>query len=102
MEKAVRSRTSVHIGCSSCDYQNLLARDHQVQAKHKMTGTALSMLANRISWFYNFTGPSIAMDTACSSSLTALHTACQSIHSGDATMVSQNLVPLTYIQRGKH
>ena len=88
MEKAAFSKTSVHIGSSSSDYQGLLRRDHQTQAKYTMTGVALSMLANRISWFFNFTGPSVVIDTACSSSLTALHTACHSIHSGDSTMVS--------------
>ena len=58
-----------------------------MQAKYKASGTALTMLANRLSWFYGLEGPSIALDTACSSSLTALHLACQSIRSGEATMV---------------
>ncbi|CAM2067526.1 SDR family NAD(P)-dependent oxidoreductase [Sulfidibacter corallicola] len=35
--------------------------------------------ANRISYFFNFQGPSMAVDTACSASLTALHLACHSI-----------------------
>jgi acyl transferase domain-containing protein len=33
-------------------------------------------LANRISHFYNLTGPSMAVNTACSRSLTVVHLAC--------------------------
>lgn len=40
-------------------------------------------IANRVSYFYNWNGPSMAVDTACSSSLTALHTAIRAIQSGD-------------------
>lgn len=40
-------------------------------------------ISNRISWFYNFHGPSMTIDTACSSGAAAFHTACQSIKSGD-------------------
>ncbi|MCG8569832.1 MAG: SDR family NAD(P)-dependent oxidoreductase [Spirochaetes bacterium] len=40
-------------------------------------------VANRVSYFMNFTGPSIAIDTACSSSLTAIHLACESIKRGE-------------------
>ncbi|MDX3229221.1 amino acid adenylation domain-containing protein [Streptomyces sp. ME19-01-6] len=40
-------------------------------------------VANRVSHFFDFTGPSLAVDTACSASLTALHLACQSIRSGE-------------------
>ncbi|WP_341720552.1 SDR family NAD(P)-dependent oxidoreductase [Micromonospora sp. FIMYZ51] len=40
-------------------------------------------IANRVSYFFDFTGPSLAVDTACSASLTAIHLACQSIRSGE-------------------
>lgn len=40
-------------------------------------------IANRVSYFFNFQGPSIVVDTACSSSLTAIHLACESIRRGE-------------------
>lgn len=43
------------------------------------------MIPNRVSYYYDFKGPSIAVDTACSSSLTALTLACQSIHNKECT-----------------
>ncbi|NVO09903.1 MAG: polyketide synthase dehydratase domain-containing protein, partial [Bacteroidales bacterium] len=39
-------------------------------------------IANRVSYLFNFQGPSMAVDTACSSSLTAIHLALESIYSG--------------------
>ena len=43
------------------------------------TGGALSIIANRLSYFLDLRGPSVAVDTACSSSLVAIHLACQSL-----------------------
>ncbi|PEM80750.1 non-ribosomal peptide synthetase, partial [Bacillus wiedmannii] len=40
-------------------------------------------IANRVSYYFNLQGPSLAVDTACSSSLTAIHLACESIHRGE-------------------
>jgi polyketide synthase PksN len=40
-------------------------------------------IANRVSYFFNFHGPSMAIDTMCSSSLTAIHLACQSLVLGE-------------------
>ncbi|CAH9068467.1 Polyketide synthase PksJ [Pseudoalteromonas holothuriae] len=38
-----------------------------------------SSIANRVSYFCNFTGPSMAVDTMCSSSLTSIHLACNAL-----------------------
>jgi 3-oxoacyl-(acyl-carrier-protein) synthase/enoyl-CoA hydratase/carnithine racemase/acyl carrier protein len=43
-------------------------------------------IANRVSYFFDFHGPSMAVDTMCSSSLTALHLACESIRRGESKL----------------
>jgi acyl transferase domain-containing protein len=53
---------------------------------HVPTGGALSIAANRLSYFFDFRGPSLAVDTACSSSLVALHLACESLRSGESSL----------------
>ncbi|SPE63560.1 Polyketide synthase PksJ [Streptomyces netropsis] len=45
-----------------------------------------SAVANRLSYFLDLRGPSLALDTMCSSSLTALHLACESLRSGDSEL----------------
>ncbi|WP_103534502.1 SDR family NAD(P)-dependent oxidoreductase [Streptomyces sp. SM11] len=45
-----------------------------------------SAVANRVSYFLDLRGPSLALDTMCSSSLTALHLACESLRSGDSEL----------------
>lgn len=44
--------------------------------------SSFASIANRISYFFNFQGPSLAVDTMCSSSLTAVHLACEEIRQG--------------------
>ncbi len=48
-----------------------------------LSSTSYWSLVNRISYFFNFQGPSIAIDTACASSLTAVYMACNSIWRGE-------------------
>ncbi|MGE0221886.1 MAG: SDR family NAD(P)-dependent oxidoreductase [Acetobacteraceae bacterium] len=40
-------------------------------------------IANRVSYLFDFTGPSLAVDTACSASLSAVHLACESLRRGE-------------------
>ncbi len=74
----------VFVGISHNDYQGLqhTSTDRAGISAHTPTGSAHSIAANRISYCFNLTGPSIAMDTACSSALTAVHVACEHILAG--------------------
>jgi acyl transferase domain-containing protein len=53
---------------------------------YSATGSALSVMANRISHFFNLTGPSMTVDTACSASLHAIHLACHAIWNNECQM----------------
>jgi len=80
------SKTGVFIGISINEYSHLQFSDPSLITSHSGTGSALSIAANRISYFFNFRGPSMAIDTACSSSLAAVHLACQSLRDGECRM----------------
>lgn len=85
-EKLDGSKTGVYVGISVNEYTPLQFGDPTRISGHSGTGAALSIAANRISYFYNFHGPSMAIDTACSSSLSAVHLACQSLRNGECEM----------------
>ncbi|WP_260800023.1 SDR family NAD(P)-dependent oxidoreductase [Chromobacterium vaccinii] len=46
--------------------------------------SSFASIANRVSYFFDFHGPSLALDTMCSSSLTAIHLACDALRGGEA------------------
>ncbi|KAF2706215.1 ketoacyl-synt-domain-containing protein [Pleomassaria siparia CBS 279.74] len=84
---AVRgSSTGVYTGSMCDDYKLVLSQDLERSPKYSANGASLSILANRISWFFDLTGPSINLDSACSSSLMALDFACQGLKGGDTSM----------------
>lgn len=66
----------------------MVVKDPEVVPKYAATGLAMSLLANRLSWFFNLSGPSVNLDSACSSSMMALDLACQGLRNRDSTMVS--------------
>ncbi len=73
----------VYVGVSNNDYQMMAVSDPTTAHPYAITGTATSIIANRVSYFYDFRGPSIAVDTACSSSLVAIHQAVQALRNGE-------------------
>ncbi|MFC9519103.1 polyketide synthase Pks13 [Nocardiaceae bacterium NPDC056970] len=74
----------VFLGSSANDYQLLAVSDPASAHPYALTGTSTAIVANRVSYFYDFRGPSIALDTACSSSLVAVHQAVRSLRSGES------------------
>ncbi|UWF47087.1 amino acid adenylation domain-containing protein [Pseudomonas sp. N3-W] len=72
----------VFVGVSSMDYAGKLMINGEVDPLANF-GNGHSMLANRVSYLLDLTGPSVAIDTACSSSLVAIHEGVKAIRSGD-------------------
>ncbi|KAJ6080912.1 hypothetical protein N7499_005786 [Penicillium canescens] len=86
MEGLQGSNTAVYVGLMTNDYADMLGRDVQNFPTYFASGTARSILSNRISYFFDWRGPSMTIDTACSSSLIALHQAVQSLRSGESNV----------------
>jgi 3-oxoacyl-(acyl-carrier-protein) synthase len=65
----------------------LAASKQQIPAHpYTLSGNSLSMLANRLSFYFNWKGPSATVDTACSGSLAALARAMDSLALGRADL----------------
>lgn len=108
LENIKGTKTGVFVGGFTIDnYLNWGCKEnvHLVNS-HTSLGITLTMLANRLSYFFDLKGPSLTIDTACSSSLVATHYACQSIWNGESEMalvggVNAMTTPLTFISMSK-
>ena len=89
LHRIAGSNTSVYVGSMAREYDALIQKDPERFGKYTATGTAPSMLANRLSWFYDLRGPSLTLDTACSSGLYALYLACQDLANNSTAMVTR-------------
>ncbi|WP_316173143.1 SDR family NAD(P)-dependent oxidoreductase [Bradyrhizobium sp. SZCCHNRI2049] len=78
------SDTGVFVGASNSGHDLYLA-ERAVDAQFSLA-TSMALLANRISYFYHWHGPSIQIDTACSSSLVAVHEAVRALRSRDCEL----------------
>lgn len=76
--------TAVYVGLMCADYFDVLMRDIEDIPQYLATGTARSIMSNRISYFFDWKGPSMTIDTACSSSLVAVHNAISTLRSGQS------------------
>ena len=83
-----KSRTGVFVGMAGNDYTNVMRDFHDYSDidAYAGSGNSLSIAANRLSYFFDFHGPSMVVDTACSSSLTALHLAIKSLKSRECDL----------------
>ncbi|KAI1824106.1 hybrid PKS-NRPS PsoA [Xylaria intraflava] len=100
------SSTAVYVGQMTADYSDVLLRDVDSAPQYYATGTSRSIMSNRVSYFFDWKGPSVTIDTACSSSLVALHHAVQTLRNGESTLavvggVNLILGPELYIFESK-
>ncbi|MCA9960922.1 MAG: polyketide synthase, partial [Anaerolineales bacterium] len=88
LDKLSGSQSGVFVGVHShsSDYNLLQVRDLIDIDTHTGAGTAHSIIANRLSYLFDWQGPSLAVDTACSSSLVAAHLAVNSLRSRECDL----------------
>lgn len=101
LEDAGHTRTSlkdkkvgVFVGAMYNHY-SVIGAEESIRGNYMALNSLHGSIANRVSYYFNFNGPSIALDTMCSSALTALYLACTSIKAGDSDMAVVGGVNLT-------
>jgi amino acid adenylation domain-containing protein len=102
-DRLAGTAVGVFIGISTNDYAFIQVKRGGAAIGHRVTGNSGSIAANRISHFFDFRGPSVAIDTACSSSLVATLYACRSIWDGESELAligGSNLLLQTQVFAG--
>lgn len=99
-----RRPVGVFVGAMHKDYA-MIGSDAFAKGQLFSLSLQNAPIANRVSYFCNFHGPSMAIDTLCSSSMTALHLALDSIHLGECEVaiaggVNLSLHPNKYLSYG--
>ncbi|MED1738767.1 SDR family NAD(P)-dependent oxidoreductase [Bacillus swezeyi] len=107
-------KRDAELGGSVGVYVGVMYEEYQLYgAQEQARGQALALpgnpssVANRVSYYFDFHGPSMALDTMCSSSLTAIHLACQSLQRGEceaafAGGVNVSIHPNKYLMLGQN
>ncbi|HXH10352.1 MAG TPA: amino acid adenylation domain-containing protein, partial [Alphaproteobacteria bacterium] len=94
-----QGRVGVYVGAMSQLYH---AFDSDLVRESAIAVSSYYSIANRVSYFFDFQGPSLAIDTACSSALVAIHLACESLRQGECRLaiaggVNLSLHPKKYL-----
>jgi polyketide synthase PksN len=81
-ESIAGSRVGVFVGVMWSQYE-LFGAESVLRGNASLPGSSHASIANRVSYYFDFRGPSLALDTMCSSSLTAIHLACEELRRGE-------------------
>jgi len=77
-----KKNVGCYIATTGNDHSNLMLKEQIAQIPFSISGYSMSILANRISNFFDWRGPSFTLDTACSGALSATVKACNDLAFG--------------------
>jgi len=98
LQEMYNGSVGVYVG-SMYQHYSTLAKD--IPGASVTAVSSLGAIANRASYWFGLTGPSLAVDAKCSSSLVAVHMACKDLASGECRMAIVSGVNLS-IYPGKY
>ena len=98
--------TAVYVGVMASDYHQEASAADVVTDSYAALGNYDCILANRISYFFGLSGPSLSIDAACAASLVAVHKSKVALETEEADYaiaagVSLDLHPWKYISFSK-
>jgi 3-oxoacyl-(acyl-carrier-protein) synthase/thioesterase domain-containing protein/acyl carrier protein len=87
-DKLRGTRTGLFLGYEYAEYEHLLRRNlHRVPSAPALSSSSpIYYLANRISFLYDFKGPSEVVNASCASSALAIHRAAQALAHGECDL----------------
>ena len=106
LARKVANEVGVFAGAMWSEYQ--LHGPHRDSAGNvRALNSSFAGIANRVSFTFDWHGPSMTVDTMCSSSLTAIHLACESLRRGECRMalaggVNVSIHPNKYLLIGQN
>jgi amino acid adenylation domain-containing protein len=100
------SRVGIWVGVTGDEYATLSLQPGRGIDRFTLSGVSRTMLANRVSYLFDWHGPSEVIDTACSSSLVAVHSAVRALRAGDCSLavaggINVILDPIPHISLSK-
>ena len=84
----VGTRVAVHLGVASREYGDAITAIDPSASSYDAVGSFVSVVSGRVSYVFDFTGPSCSVDTACSSSLVAAHHARADLTASSVVVVA--------------
>jgi len=82
LNKLSGSDTACYVGIMCQDFFTVQSQDFLSVPKYAVTGIAASNASSRVSYFFDWHGPSMTIDTACSSSMVCVSEAVNALRSG--------------------
>ncbi len=82
-EALAGTATGVFIGHATADYRDMQESERLMDA-YAALASIRALMSGFVSHVFDLRGPSMSVDTACSSSAVAVHSACQSLRSGES------------------
>lgn len=83
LQRTYKGRVGVYVGAM---YQHYASLDPDPDWDAVASLTSYSAIANRVSHFFGFQGPSVAIDAMCSSAAMVIHQACKDLAAGECEL----------------